>query len=302
MSQPTTGEPLRHPLALPAMIALPLTVPGYAPRGCGMTAGQPTVCGYRRRACRTVTIRQTSRPAGVATQTTMTAIGGVGHPHADRPVRGRPPSHAGADGSPALDGLRNRDRRARWRPRRIRPADCSRSRVSRICSKSSARGPNTPTPRCEQNGRRRSLGPRISGRYSTISLPSMPPWRWPGTEQRNLYSPAWSRTSISDVPPSLTIGPSSRTPLPSKAMLWSGASAPSGVPAASWPGGAATWAWAPPAESDRGCGVSLLTAADLRDAVAGRLKPRGVVPRQRADGLATRPSHIRARRTRRAHG
>ena len=36
-----------------------------------------------------------------------------------------------------------------------------------------------------------------------------------------MYSPGWTSTWIVDVPPSLTTSPSSLTPLPSRAMLWS---------------------------------------------------------------------------------
>ena len=49
----------------------------------------------------------------------------------------------------------------------------------------------------------------------------MPPSRWPGTVQKNAYSPGLRSTVTSDVPPSLTTSPASLTPLPSTAMLWS---------------------------------------------------------------------------------
>ena len=49
----------------------------------------------------------------------------------------------------------------------------------------------------------------------------MPPSRWPGTEQKNVYSPALTSALTFDTPPFLTTGPSSLTPPPSSAMLWS---------------------------------------------------------------------------------
>ncbi len=62
---------------------------------------------------------------------------------------------------------------------------------------------------------------RDARRHLTVSLPSMPPSRWPGTEQKNVYSPALTSAETLETPPSLTTSPSSLTPLPSSAMLWS---------------------------------------------------------------------------------
>ena len=47
----------------------------------------------------------------------------------------------------------------------------------------------------------------------------MPPSRWPGTEQKNVYSPGWRSTVNSETPPLSTTSPFSSTPLPSTAML-----------------------------------------------------------------------------------
>ena len=49
----------------------------------------------------------------------------------------------------------------------------------------------------------------------------MPPSRWPGTEQKNVYSPGLTSALTFETPPFLTTGPFSLTPLPSIAMLWS---------------------------------------------------------------------------------
>jgi hypothetical protein len=49
----------------------------------------------------------------------------------------------------------------------------------------------------------------------------MPPWRWPGTVQKNVYWPGLRLAVIFETAPSLTIGPFSLTPLPSIAMSWS---------------------------------------------------------------------------------
>ena len=49
----------------------------------------------------------------------------------------------------------------------------------------------------------------------------MPPSRWPGTEQKNVYSPGLTSAVILETPPFLTTSPSSLTPSPSIAMLWS---------------------------------------------------------------------------------
>ena len=46
----------------------------------------------------------------------------------------------------------------------------------------------------------------------------MPPSRWPGTEQKNVYSPGCRLAENSDVPPPWTTSPFSLTPLPSTAM------------------------------------------------------------------------------------
>src|SRR3954451_25357934 len=66
-----------------------------------------------------------------------------------------------------------------------------------------------------------SAEPVGSQRYLTVSLPTMPPSRWPGTEQKNVYSPGLRSTVTSEVAPPLTTGPFSLRPLPSTAMLWS---------------------------------------------------------------------------------
>ena len=75
-------------------------------------------------------------------------------------------------------------------------------------------------PRVAGRGRRGPAAARGAA-HSTVSVPSMPPSRWPGTEQKNVYSPGWTSTSISDTSPSPTTSPSSLTPPPSSAMLWS---------------------------------------------------------------------------------
>src|SRR5438445_589106 len=40
-----------------------------------------------------------------------------------------------------------------------------------------------------------------SARYWTVSVPSIPAWRWPGTEQKNLYVPGLSVTDSVFAPP-----------------------------------------------------------------------------------------------------
>src|SRR3954447_1465158 len=55
--------------------------------------------------------------------------------------------------------------------------------------------------------------------HFTVSVPSLPAWRWPGTVQKNWYLPAFTSTLTFETPPSLTTGPASLTPAPSIAML-----------------------------------------------------------------------------------
>ena len=55
-------------------------------------------------------------------------------------------------------------------------------------------------------------------RYLTVSLPSMPPSRWPGTVQKNVYVPGLRSAENCETPPLVTISPLSLTPLPSIAM------------------------------------------------------------------------------------
>src|SRR3712207_7615651 len=44
--------------------------------------------------------------------------------------------------------------------------------------------------------------------YLTVSVPTMPPCSWPETLQKKVYSPGFTFTETSEVPPLLTISPS----------------------------------------------------------------------------------------------
>jgi hypothetical protein len=43
-------------------------------------------------------------------------------------------------------------------------------------------------------------------RYLTVSVPSIPAWRWPGTEQKYVYLPRFSAALKTLVPPPENVG------------------------------------------------------------------------------------------------
>ena len=49
----------------------------------------------------------------------------------------------------------------------------------------------------QQHDRDEARASAARARYLTVSVPSMPPSRWPGTEQKNVYSPGFRSTSTS---------------------------------------------------------------------------------------------------------
>ena len=94
--------------------------------------------------------------------------------------------------------------------------------------------------------------------YSTFSLPSIPPERWPGTEQKNVYSPGSSSTVTDSLPSAKTEVPAStssiRKSCPRAASLVnSTVTVPAGAGAQGRPPG---WRW-PLVESHGGLVVAV---------------------------------------------
>ena len=111
-----------------------------------------------------------------------------------------------------LDGLHH------LRPRAVQPAALRGRRPSASCSTCSRSWSSAAIVLHRACVRRAALVGTARA-YLTVSLPSMPPSRWPGTEQKKVYVPGLRSTVTFEAPPLETTGPFSSTPLPSMAML-----------------------------------------------------------------------------------